>query len=226
MEAQLTDPEHSTMRFSGPQDTPALAKLSQLDSTRCPGGRLLLAEVAGELHAALPIDGAQAIADPFRHTDDLIRLLEMRRAQTPGDPGRARGTWLALIDGARHTAIISPRRQRRGSALGTDRPKIGSSSAKSRESSRCGQGGAHLRSTDQRQERVGACRTRTASRPEARSHSQSRAGRKNMRNEIQKRSAGPLRPPDAPARNFQVQGSTPRASPICRLIGRRRGRDL
>ena len=40
-----------------------------------------MAEVAGELRAALPLDGGAAVADPFRHTLDLVSLLKVRRRQ-------------------------------------------------------------------------------------------------------------------------------------------------
>jgi hypothetical protein len=73
--------EHVTIRFSRPDDAAEISKLAQLDSARPPQGRLLVAEVAGELFAALPINGGAAVADPFRHTLDLVSLLEVRRRQ-------------------------------------------------------------------------------------------------------------------------------------------------
>ena len=82
MNLDTNSDQHVTIRFSRPDDAAAIAKLAQLDSARLPQGRLLVAEVAGELHAALPVDGGPAIADPFRHTRDLVSLLEVRRSQT------------------------------------------------------------------------------------------------------------------------------------------------
>ena len=75
------DTDHLTIRFSRPDDDPQISRLAQLESVRPPHGPLLVAEVAGELHAALPLDGGAAVADPFRHTRDLLRLLEVRRRQ-------------------------------------------------------------------------------------------------------------------------------------------------
>ena len=73
--------EHVTIRLSRPDDAADISTLARLDSARPPQGRLLVAEVAGELRAALPIDGGAAVADPFRHTLDLVSLLKFRRRQ-------------------------------------------------------------------------------------------------------------------------------------------------
>ncbi len=71
--------EPVTIRFSRPDDATKVARLTQLDSARSPQGQLLVAEVAGELRAALPLDGGAVVADPFHHTLDLVSLLEARR---------------------------------------------------------------------------------------------------------------------------------------------------
>ncbi len=75
----LNTNESVTIRLSRPDDAAKIARLAQLDSARPPRGPLLLAEVAGGLRAALPVDGGAALADPFRHTLDLVSLLEVRR---------------------------------------------------------------------------------------------------------------------------------------------------
>jgi hypothetical protein len=41
---------------------------------------VLVAEVGGEIVAALPIGGV-AVADPFRWTSDVVALMEMRAEQ-------------------------------------------------------------------------------------------------------------------------------------------------
>ena len=56
--------EPVTIRFSRPDDTANITRLAQLDSARPPRGQALVAEVAGELPAALPLDGGAAVADP------------------------------------------------------------------------------------------------------------------------------------------------------------------
>jgi hypothetical protein len=59
----------------------ALSRLAVLDSSSAPTGRVLLAEVDGELVAALPVDGGRTVANPFRSTAALVALLELRAAQ-------------------------------------------------------------------------------------------------------------------------------------------------
>lgn len=61
-------------------DGAALHRLAALDSARVPVGRLLVAESDGALVAAhAPLSGA-TIADPFRHTADVVELLQLRGA--------------------------------------------------------------------------------------------------------------------------------------------------
>jgi hypothetical protein len=76
-------------------DRPALTRLAALDSGRIlPEGQFLLAEVAGEIVAAVSIDTYEpGLADPFRPTENVLRLLELRarRLRRSGDaPGRGR----------------------------------------------------------------------------------------------------------------------------------------
>lgn len=60
-------------------DLPALRKLAALDSRRLPDGQFLVAEVAGELVAAAPIESDEpALGDPFRPTADIRHLLELQ----------------------------------------------------------------------------------------------------------------------------------------------------
>jgi hypothetical protein len=59
-------------------DGAALQRLAALDSARVPLGELLVAEADGALVAAhAPATGA-TIADPFRHTAEVVELLELR----------------------------------------------------------------------------------------------------------------------------------------------------
>ena len=69
-----------TIRYAFPDDARALARLAALDSQPASSDMLLIAEVAGELRAALTRDG-QAIADPFHPTADLVQLLRARARQ-------------------------------------------------------------------------------------------------------------------------------------------------
>jgi hypothetical protein len=72
------------IRFSGQGDEPALARLAGRDSKPVPEGKVLVAEAGGEIRAALPLDGPEAVADPFIRTEELVRLLELRRSQVRG----------------------------------------------------------------------------------------------------------------------------------------------
>jgi hypothetical protein len=59
-------------------DRPALHRLAALDSARVPAGELIVAETDGALVAAhAPASGA-TIADPFRHTAQVVELLHLR----------------------------------------------------------------------------------------------------------------------------------------------------
>jgi hypothetical protein len=68
-----------TIYQSEPDETIEL--LAELDSSSCPGGPMLVAAVAGEPRAVLPLNGGPAIADPFHRTAELVSLLEIRAAQ-------------------------------------------------------------------------------------------------------------------------------------------------
>jgi hypothetical protein len=79
------------IRFSEHGDERALARLAGRDSQPVPAGALLVAESEGEIRAALPLDGAGAVADPFHRSSELVRLLELRRNQLETKvPRRAR----------------------------------------------------------------------------------------------------------------------------------------
>lgn len=82
-----------TLRFAVPADAEALDRLAQLDSARAPRGLVLVAEVGGELWAAISLDDHHAVADPFRPTGELVALLverarQLRRVRRDGDAPR------------------------------------------------------------------------------------------------------------------------------------------
>jgi hypothetical protein len=80
-----------TIRFASPDDDDALRHLAALDSQQLPAGPLLVAEVAGELWAAVSFAGEhRVIADPFHHTADLAALLRDRADRLTRD-GRNHG---------------------------------------------------------------------------------------------------------------------------------------
>ena len=85
------------IRTNRPDDERSLARLAGLDSASVPAEPLLLAEVGGELRAVLSLRDGAVIADPFRHTAQLVTLLQTRAEQLLA-AGRPRGRrWFARV---------------------------------------------------------------------------------------------------------------------------------
>jgi len=96
--------ESVTLRFGTPADDGLLARLAGVDSSKPPAKPVLLAEVDGQLRAALALSDGTVVADPFHPTVDLIDLLRARARQVDGDSrmrrsGRSR-SWSLLRAGA------------------------------------------------------------------------------------------------------------------------------
>ena len=70
-----------TIRYAFPDDAAAVAALAAVDSQPVPEGVLLVAEVGGELWAAVSLTAKGSIADPIRPTADERALLEARARQ-------------------------------------------------------------------------------------------------------------------------------------------------
>lgn len=64
-----------TIRPADAADEVELWRLAALDSSPLPPAPLLVAEVQGELRAAVSATDLSAIADPFRRTAELVDLL-------------------------------------------------------------------------------------------------------------------------------------------------------
>jgi hypothetical protein len=71
-----------TLRSATAADDAALYRLAQLDSSVVPAAPRLLAEVDGQLIAAVSARDGGAIADPFTRSRDAVELLR-RRLETP-----------------------------------------------------------------------------------------------------------------------------------------------
>lgn len=82
----LTDLDFDDIRIrrAGEADAEAIRRLALLDSRPAPSGQVLVAEARGELLAAVGRGGTRLVADPFRPTADVARLLELRAAQLWG----------------------------------------------------------------------------------------------------------------------------------------------
>jgi hypothetical protein len=74
-------------------DDEALARLAALEEKPLPHGRFVIAEVDGQVVAALPLDGGLPLRDPFVRTAHLLRLLELRAAQLRCQERTRRSLW-------------------------------------------------------------------------------------------------------------------------------------
>jgi hypothetical protein len=83
------------IRRAYPDDAAGLARLAQLDSKRLPADSYLVAEVEGELKAALGLETGAVAADPFHPSAALVRLLHLH------------------VDGAERRAKAAKRAERR-----------------------------------------------------------------------------------------------------------------
>jgi hypothetical protein len=81
--------EAVSFRLSRASDDPSLERLAALEGRAMPHGRQLLAEVDGEVVAALPLAGGAFLGDPFRPTAHLLPQMRRRAAQlhAPAHPG-------------------------------------------------------------------------------------------------------------------------------------------
>ena len=77
-------PTALTLRYAHAGDAAALDRLAQLDSSHPPRGVVLVAEVGGDVWAAISLDDGHAVADPFRPTGELVALLVERARQLRG----------------------------------------------------------------------------------------------------------------------------------------------
>jgi hypothetical protein len=70
-----------SVRLAADGDDVRLARLAELSGAVRPAGLWLVAEVDGQLWAALPLAGGDALADPFRPTAEVQALLALRARQ-------------------------------------------------------------------------------------------------------------------------------------------------
>jgi hypothetical protein len=75
------------IRYAGSADERALVHLAALDSAQIPQQPVVVAEVDGDLLAAMSLWDGQVVADPFRHTRALVELLTVRAAQIQSAAG-------------------------------------------------------------------------------------------------------------------------------------------
>ena len=87
-----TSTDTMLMRRDTPADDAAIAVLARLDDKRLPAGPFLVAEMSGEIVAALSLSSGTAVADPFRPTGDAVAMLHLRAMQigAAGEPAGSR----------------------------------------------------------------------------------------------------------------------------------------
>jgi hypothetical protein len=85
-------PATLVIRMARPEDHETLRRLAKLDGhPPVDGSRWLVAAVEEEVLAALPLDGGDPLADPFRPTASLVEILKLRAGQLRGDAPARRG---------------------------------------------------------------------------------------------------------------------------------------
>ena len=102
-----------TIRLAGDREWDAIDRLAQRDSAPPPPrDSILVAEVEGELRAAISVRNGYAIADPFSRSEEHIALLRARAAQLRGDDYREPRGWrttgrrLARASSRRRTGVV------------------------------------------------------------------------------------------------------------------------
>jgi hypothetical protein len=76
--SQMNTPDTITIRRESPADRPALDRLAGRDSQHLPSDEFLLAEVGGELWAAVGMNSGVLVADPFRPSGEVAEFLRVR----------------------------------------------------------------------------------------------------------------------------------------------------
>jgi hypothetical protein len=98
-----------TIRPEYPDDELALFRLATIDSSEAPTRPLLLAEVDGELRAALSLSDGNAIADPFHPSAAIVELLRRHASSLePTHTSRRRNRVRPWLRG-RHGVAAGPR---------------------------------------------------------------------------------------------------------------------
>ena len=71
------------IREATAEDRGRLSKLAELDSSRAPAAPVLIAEVDGQLRAAISTVDGQLVADPWHVTADLVEVLGIHAGHAP-----------------------------------------------------------------------------------------------------------------------------------------------
>jgi hypothetical protein len=108
------------IRVARSDDEEAIHRLAQLDGRRLDGSHLLVAELDGQVLAALPLRGGEPVADPFEPTAHLVEMLKVRAGQLrDGAPpkGRLRAGLVRALRGSRRRPAMAPATPGNGTLL-------------------------------------------------------------------------------------------------------------
>jgi hypothetical protein len=90
--------EEVTIRVASTDEWDAIDRLAQRDSAPPPPrDEMLVAEVDGEMRAAVSVRNGYAIADPFRPSGGHVELLRARAVQMRGTPDLHRGAFSSVF---------------------------------------------------------------------------------------------------------------------------------
>jgi hypothetical protein len=94
-------------RMAVAEDAPNLRRLAALDSQSPLSGPVLMGEIDGVPAAAVSLTSGRVVADPFRHTAELVATMRLRAAALTGE--RRTSLRDRLLGGVRIARPATPR---------------------------------------------------------------------------------------------------------------------
>jgi hypothetical protein len=74
----ITPNPEITIRTADEGDRAAIARVAGRDTSELPGAPILVAEVGGDIRAAISLTDGDIVADPFHRTAELVAMLRIR----------------------------------------------------------------------------------------------------------------------------------------------------
>lgn len=78
MSHKITNATEIRIRAAGAEDLPSVARVAGRDTSPLPAEPLLVAEVDGDVRAAISLADGAVVADPFHRTSELVEMLRIR----------------------------------------------------------------------------------------------------------------------------------------------------
>jgi hypothetical protein len=95
--AEFAEDPGLTVRALEARDIGQVRLLAALEGRHYPNGPVLVGEVNDEVVAALPLDGEPPLADPFRRSQHVVALLELRARQMRNGSRKPRKALLSRV---------------------------------------------------------------------------------------------------------------------------------